>query len=86
MLPTERPVVEGEWGADLPPIGVPVAIARPATTVESSVPQDRQAAANPTIWGAAADAGVTVGKGSQKAAVATAGFFTRLSKSISGVF
>ena len=40
----------------------------------------------PTLWGAAADVGVTVGKGSQKAAVATAGFFTRLSKSISGVF
>jgi beta-lactamase regulating signal transducer with metallopeptidase domain len=39
-----------------------------------------------TPWGAAANAGVTVGKGSQKAAVATAGFFTRLSKSISGAF
>ena len=40
----------------------------------------------PTPWGAAADAGVTVGKGTQKAAIATAGFFTKLSKSISGVF
>jgi hypothetical protein len=42
--------------------------------------------APPTPWGAAADAGVTAGKGTQKAAVATAGFFTKLSKSISGVF
>jgi beta-lactamase regulating signal transducer with metallopeptidase domain len=39
-----------------------------------------------TPWGAAADAGVTVGRGSQKAAVATAGFFTRLGKSMAGAF
>jgi hypothetical protein len=39
-----------------------------------------------TPWGAAASAGVNVGKGSQKAAVATAGFFTKLGKSISGAF
>jgi hypothetical protein len=63
-----------------------VAIPGPATMVESGAPQGRQAVASPTIWGAAADAGVTVGKGSQKAAVATAGFFTRLGKSITGVF
>jgi hypothetical protein len=41
---------------------------------------------NATPWHAAAQAGVTVGSRSQKAAVATAGFFTRVSKSISGVF
>ena len=41
---------------------------------------------NATPWGAAAQAGVTVGSRSQKAAVATAGFFTRVSKSITGVF
>ena len=40
----------------------------------------------PTPWGAAADAGVGIGRGSQKAAVATAGFFTRFSKSIAGSF
>jgi beta-lactamase regulating signal transducer with metallopeptidase domain len=39
-----------------------------------------------TPWGAAADAGVSVGRGSKKAAAATAGFFTRLGKSISGSF
>jgi hypothetical protein len=44
-------------------------------------------------WGAAADAGVSVadagvsvGRGSQKAAVATAGFFSRLGKSIARSF
>ena len=86
VLPTERPVVESELGANLPAIGVAVANAGPATMGESGALQGRQAVASPTFWGAAADAGVTVGKGSQKAAVATAGFFTRLSKSITGVF
>jgi beta-lactamase regulating signal transducer with metallopeptidase domain len=86
VLPTERPVVESELGADPPAIGMAVPIGGAATTVESGAPQGRQAVASPTIWGAAADAGVTVGKGSQKAAVATAGFFTRLSKSITRVF
>ena len=41
---------------------------------------------NPTPWRAAADAGVGVGRGSQKAAVATAGFFSRMGKSIAGAF
>lgn len=40
----------------------------------------------PTPWGAAADAGVGVGRGSQKAAVATAGFFSKLGKSIARSF
>jgi bla regulator protein blaR1 len=51
------------------------------------------AAAPPTPWGAAADAGiavadagVAVGRGSKKGAVATAGFFTRMSKAIAGAF
>ena len=39
-----------------------------------------------TPWGVAADAGVSVGRGSQKAAVATAGFFSRVGKSIAGAF
>jgi hypothetical protein len=41
---------------------------------------------SPTPWSAAADAGVAVGRGSQKAAAATAGFFTKLGKSIAGGF
>ena len=40
----------------------------------------------PTLWGVAADGGTAVGRGSQKAAVATAGFFTRVGKKIAGSF
>ena len=47
---------------------------------------DMPAASSVTPWGAAADGGVAVGEGSRKAAVATAGFFTRLSKSIGDSF
>ncbi|HEY6615143.1 MAG TPA: M56 family metallopeptidase [Vicinamibacterales bacterium] len=65
----------------------------PGTPVSSEIvfaPTDAVVAAgsskNATPWGVAAQAGVTVGSRSQQAAVATAGFFTRVSKSISGVF
>ncbi len=65
----------------------------PGTPVSSEIvfaPTDAVVAAgsskNATPWATAAQAGVTVGSHSQKAAVATAGFFTRVSKSISGVF
>jgi beta-lactamase regulating signal transducer with metallopeptidase domain len=44
------------------------------------------AAAEPTPWGAAADAGVAIGRGSQKAAVATAGFFSRFGKKLASSF
>jgi bla regulator protein blaR1 len=70
--------------------------ALPGTTAElpsvplistSSPPSSAAVTPNPaTPWGAAASAGVSVGRGSQKAAVATAGFFTRVGKSISGSF
>jgi hypothetical protein len=49
----------------------------PPTTTPSSAP---------TPWEIAADAGVSVGRASQKAAVATAGFFSRLGKKIAGSF
>jgi beta-lactamase regulating signal transducer with metallopeptidase domain len=39
-----------------------------------------------TPWKAAADAGMVVGRGSQNAAAATAGFFTRFGKRIAGRF
>ena len=78
----ERPLgTENLPGTRSPVSDVLPAPAVPATAVAAQGP-DR----GPTLWGAAADVGVTVGKGSQKAAVATAGFFTRLSKSISGAF
>ena len=37
-------------------------------------------------WELATQAGVAVGRGSQKAAVATAGFFTRFGKRVAGSF
>ena len=39
-----------------------------------------------TPWQATADAGIAIGQGSHKAAVVTAGFFSRMSKSITRVF
>jgi hypothetical protein len=54
-----------------------------ASAVDSSA---SPGAAGSTPWGAAADAGVAVGRGSQKAAVSTAGVFTRFAKSIAGNF
>jgi hypothetical protein len=51
--------------------------------VESVPPDPTQ---SPPLWRAAADAGVAVGTGSRKAAVATAGFFSRFGKSIARSF
>jgi hypothetical protein len=49
-------------------------------------PDASQPAAPVRPWTAAADAGVAVGAGSQKAAVATAGFFSRFGKSVARSF
>jgi beta-lactamase regulating signal transducer with metallopeptidase domain len=56
-----------------------------AVTGSSNTPEGQQARMT-TPWGVAADAGVNVGKGSQKAAVTTAGFFSRFGKSMAKVF
>ena len=56
-----------------------------AVTGWSNTPEGQQARMT-TPWDVVADAGVNVGKGSQKAAVATAGFFSRFGKSIAKVF
>src|SRR5262249_2267228 len=37
-------------------------------------------------WTIAADAGIAIGRGSQSAGIATAGFFTRLGKKVAGSF
>jgi beta-lactamase regulating signal transducer with metallopeptidase domain len=81
------PVLDGPLGAaDLPGAQTPVAPnLLPLATAERGA-AGPQPAGSPTIWGATADAGVTVAKGSQTAAVRTAGFFTRLSKSFTRVF
>jgi hypothetical protein len=39
-----------------------------------------------TPWDAATDAGMAVGRGSQRAAVATAGFFSRVGRKLAGTF
>jgi hypothetical protein len=55
--------------------------------VLAAAPAAPQAAPAPaTPWGAAKDAGVAIGRGSQKAAVSTAGFFNRFGKKIAGSF
>lgn len=67
--------------------GTTADIVSPAVDVPESNPSTAAGESKPaTPWGAAASAGVNVGRGSQKAAVATAGFFTKLGKSISGAF
>jgi beta-lactamase regulating signal transducer with metallopeptidase domain len=83
----DRPVDERQLGAeDLPGTRTAVGDILPAPAVGAIAPAGQQPVESPTLWGTAADVGVTVGKGSQKAAVATAGFLTRLSKSITSVF
>jgi beta-lactamase regulating signal transducer with metallopeptidase domain len=64
--------------AALPETLAPVAVGSPP----SVEPTPLAPLKNPAPWRIAADAGVSVGRGSQKAAVATAGFFSRLGKSI----
>jgi beta-lactamase regulating signal transducer with metallopeptidase domain len=58
----------------------------PNAVTGDAAPQSPNMQPSPTPWVAAADAGVAIGQGSQKAAVATAGFFKRLGKSIGGSF
>jgi beta-lactamase regulating signal transducer with metallopeptidase domain len=81
------PVFEEPLGlADLPGAHAPVAAdSLPVTTAEGAS-AGPPPAGNPTIWGATADAGVTFARGSKKAAVSTAGFFTRFSRSFTRVF
>ena len=71
---------------DLPGLKMPAVADVPPAITDGSGKSGVPGGPTPTPWGVAAEAGVTVGKGTQKAAVATAGFFTSLSKSITGVF
>ena len=66
-------------------IDVPLGLARPGGPPASSVNASVSVAA-PSPWGAAADAGVAVGRGTQDAAAATAGFFNRLGRKIADSF
>jgi beta-lactamase regulating signal transducer with metallopeptidase domain len=69
-------------GAALSGITAPVGELHPAPIVPPATAG--QGASTP--WGAAADAGVSIGKGSKQAGVATAGFFSRLGTSIARSF
>lgn len=55
-------------------------------TAPASVMAQTRADGSAPFWEVAADGGVAVGKASQKAAVATAGFFTRFGKSVAASF
>jgi beta-lactamase regulating signal transducer with metallopeptidase domain len=82
---TPLPVVPSTFSVPLDsPLrsAVPARSPRPAAVVSATDPAQDPA----TIWGAAAESGTAVGRGSQRAAVATAGFFTRVSRKIAGSF
>jgi hypothetical protein len=72
------PPVEAE-----PILVVPLMTAFAPPPARDTVPALR---GRPPPWTRAADAGVAAGRGSQRAALATAGFFKRMSKSIAGAF
>ena len=57
---------------------------RVSITTPSIRPAPNRGTPSATPWSVAADAGVAIGRGSTAAARATAGFFTRMSKSIAG--
>jgi hypothetical protein len=58
--------------------------ARVTTPALSALPSAPVAARPP--WTIAADAGIAIGRGSQSAGLATAGFFTRFGKRVAGSF
>lgn len=64
----------------LPTLREALAASGAGTAQATALPQE------PTPWSAAADAGVAIGRGSHKAAVATAGFFSRFGKKVASSF
>lgn len=96
VVVSEVPSQSLQWSLDRP-VSPSVEMSRPVDTsvtpvIEPVAPaksgNSRQAAdaTVPTPWSAAANAGVAVGRGSQNAGLATAGFFTRVGKRIAGSF
>ena len=72
--------------AQLPPRSSLTLLQGPTGAIHATESSPASPVKQTTPWGAAADAGVAVGRGSQKAAVATAGFFTRFGKHVAGSF
>jgi hypothetical protein len=62
------------------------AASEPSTAMPHMEETSPRQPAPATPWGAASDAGTAIGHGSQKAAVTTAGFFTKLGKKIAASF
>jgi D-alanyl-D-alanine endopeptidase (penicillin-binding protein 7) len=58
----------------------PPPVTRVVAAPAAAVPPSAEASSTP--WGAAADAGTAIGRGSKKASLATAAFFTRMGKGI----
>jgi beta-lactamase regulating signal transducer with metallopeptidase domain len=92
LQPAHQPPPVEVHGAifEMPVSFMPTSASLATETIATLETADRQTLPDPakpaTPWGAAADAGESIGRGSQKAGVATAGFFTRLSKSVAGSF
>jgi hypothetical protein len=67
----------------LAPLGLPAVAASGTASRDSSPAVDDNGRAT---WGAAADAGKAIGRGSQGAAAAAAGVFTRFGRTVTGSF
>jgi D-alanyl-D-alanine endopeptidase (penicillin-binding protein 7) len=61
----------------------PMALVAPLPPLSAASAMEESPA---TPWDAATDAGMAVGRGSQRAAVATAGFFSRVGRKLAGTF
>jgi beta-lactamase regulating signal transducer with metallopeptidase domain len=81
---TEHGAIDAADPVAVTPLGSHVLTTLPVAPAPVSIAQRHDRPQTP--WGAAADGGVAIGEGSRKAAVATAGFFTRFGKSIGGSF
>lgn len=80
LTATARPLAFSALGSPAPSVTAnraPAAVSAAKPTTEAKVVSP---------WGASAEAGVAIGRGSQKAAVATAGFFSRVGKRVAGAF
>ena len=77
VAPLEALPVGDPGPASLDPVGPPV----PGSLVPIPASSSR-----PAPWAVAADGGVAIGRGSRRAAVATAGFFNRFANRVAGAF
>ncbi len=90
VLAARQPVLSSLAGAPVPPASAPPVRGAGASRERAAAPlsdgSDEEAPEAASPWRAAADGGVAVGRGSQKAAVATAGFFGKFGKRIASAF